>query len=135
MLLQLFLGRRERRRREDDAADRMQTAILDSAGAPFQRSIARVSARRTRASSNGFFLWFGVTRLPQFQIALLHRDLVAERADELVARGGRQVREIDRGAVAADGVDPDGLLGGIDAGEAVEVRQPSMIIIRVALLP
>ena len=42
-------------------------AIFDNAGAPCQRSMAKVSARRTRGSSNGFFWWFGVTRLPQFQ--------------------------------------------------------------------
>src|SRR6266404_2826925 len=42
-------------------------AIFDKAGAPCQRSTARVSARRTRTSSNGFFLWFGVTSRPQFQ--------------------------------------------------------------------
>jgi hypothetical protein len=42
-------------------------AIFDSAGPPCQRSIASVRARRTRGSSNGFLLWFGVTRLPQFQ--------------------------------------------------------------------
>src|SRR5262245_28794973 len=42
-------------------------AIFDSAGAPCQRSIAKVSARRTRASSKGFRLWFGVTIRAQFQ--------------------------------------------------------------------
>ena len=42
-------------------------AILASAGAPCHWSIASVSARRTRTSSNGFLLWLGVIRLPQFQ--------------------------------------------------------------------
>src|SRR5215813_364471 len=42
-------------------------AILARASAPFQRSMARVSARRTRTSSNGFFFWFGVKMLPQFR--------------------------------------------------------------------
>ena len=42
-------------------------AILASAGAPFHWSIASASARRTRTSSNGFFLWLGVRMLPQFQ--------------------------------------------------------------------
>src|SRR5215472_8391865 len=37
------------------------TAILESSGAPCQRSIARVNARRTRTSSKGFFLWLGET--------------------------------------------------------------------------
>jgi hypothetical protein len=41
--------------------------IRDSAGAPCQRSIARVKARRTLTSSNGFLWWFGVIRFPQFQ--------------------------------------------------------------------
>ena len=42
-------------------------AIFDNPGALPQRSIARLNARRTRGSSNGFFLWFGVTALPTFQ--------------------------------------------------------------------
>src|SRR6266478_654012 len=42
-------------------------AILAISGAVCQRSIAKVSARRTRASSNGFFLWLGSRKLPQFQ--------------------------------------------------------------------
>ena len=41
--------------------------IFDNAGAPPQRSMASVRARRTRTSSNGFFLWFGVPIRPQFQ--------------------------------------------------------------------
>jgi hypothetical protein len=43
------------------------TEIFDIDGALFQRSIARVRARRTRTSSNGLRLWFGVIGLPQFQ--------------------------------------------------------------------
>ena len=35
--------------------------------APCHWSIARISARRTRTSSNGFFLWFGVIMFTQFQ--------------------------------------------------------------------
>src|SRR6267143_1060762 len=42
-------------------------AILASLGAPCQRSIAKVSARRTRGSSNGFLLWLGSMIPPQFQ--------------------------------------------------------------------
>src|SRR5215204_3809002 len=139
-------------------------AILASSGAPPQRSIARVSARRTLGSSNGFFLWLGSSRLPQFQslcctvilspraptsssrtvggkprnsiaarplrrarseerrvgkecrslcdwssdvcssdLALLHGDLVAESADQLVAHGRREAAELDRRAAAAQG--------------------------------
>ena len=43
------------------------TETRDKAGALFQRSIARLSARRTRGSSNGLRWWFGVIRLAQFQ--------------------------------------------------------------------
>ena len=43
------------------------TEIFAIAGALCQRSIASVSARRTRASSNGLRWWFGVIGLPQFQ--------------------------------------------------------------------
>ena len=42
-------------------------AIFDSAGAPCHWSTPSSSALRTRTSSNGFFLEFGVIRLPQFQ--------------------------------------------------------------------
>ena len=90
-------------------------AILESAGAPFHWSIASASARRTRTSSNGFFLWLGVIRLTQFQSLVLHRDLVAELLDQLVARRRRHAAELGRGAVGADGVDADRLLGGEDA--------------------
>src|SRR5215475_10650107 len=109
-----------------------RTAILARAVAPFQRSIARVRARRTLTSSKGFLLWFGVTRLPQFRSLSLHGDLFIERTDELVARRGRQVAEIDRGAIAANGVDANRLLGSVKTGEAVEIGQSRMVIIRVA---
>src|SRR5215469_7679060 len=36
-------------------------------GAPSHWSIASSRARRTRTSSNGFFLWLDVIRFPQFQ--------------------------------------------------------------------
>ena len=87
-------------------------AILDSAGAPFQRSIARVSARRTRTSSNGFFSWFMVTTLPQFQSLSCTAILSPSALYQLVARGRRQAAELDRGAVAADRVDAGRLLVG-----------------------
>ncbi len=82
-LLQLLLGRRQRRAREDDAADRVHGGDLGERRRAVPLSIARASARRTRTSSNGFFLWLGVIRLPQFQSLVLHRDLVAELLDEL----------------------------------------------------
>src|SRR5215471_15157964 len=40
-------------------------------------------------------------------VALLHRDLVAEVLDQLIARRGRQAAELDCRAIAADRVDPD----------------------------
>ena len=43
------------------------TVIRAIAAALPQRSIARVRARRTRASSNGLRAWFGVISAPQFQ--------------------------------------------------------------------
>ena len=43
-------------------------------------------------------------------IALLHRDFVAEGADQLVDRRGRQAAKLDRGTVAADRLDPHRLL-------------------------
>ena len=45
----------------------LMMAIFDSAWAPFHWSTARNRALRTRTSSNGLRLWFGVTTLPQFQ--------------------------------------------------------------------
>src|ERR1051325_53963 len=50
-----------------------------------------------------------------------------------IARRGRQAAELHCGAVAADRLDPDCLLVGKDAGEAVEVWQTLAIEIRVAL--
>ena len=43
------------------------TATCDIPGALPQRSIAKVKARRTRTSSNGFFWWLNQTPAPQFQ--------------------------------------------------------------------
>ena len=65
-------------------------------------------------------------------VALLHRDLVAERTHQLVARRGRHAAELDRRAVAADRLDPDRLLVGIDRGEAVEIGQVLVVIVGVA---
>src|SRR5205807_804245 len=54
-------------------------------------------------------------------VAGLHRDLVAERLLQLVAHGRRKAAKLDRGAVAADRVDPGRLLVGEDAFEAIEI--------------
>ena len=89
-------------------------AIFDNAGAPCQRSIASVSARRTRGSSNGFFLWFGVTRLPQFQSLSCTVILSPSALTSSSRADGREAAELDRGAVGADRVDPYRLLVGED---------------------
>src|SRR5262249_55184117 len=59
-------------------------------------------------------------------------DFVAQLLLELIARRGRQAAEFSRRAVGPDGVDADRLLGREDAGEAVEIRLPRMIIVGVA---
>ena len=68
-------------------------------------------------------------------VALLHRDLVAERANQFVACRRRHAAKLDRRAVAADRLDPDRLLVGIDRGEAVEIGQVLVVIIGVAHAP
>src|SRR4029079_304483 len=62
-----------------------------------------------------------------------HRDLVAELLLELVDRRRRIATELDCGAIRANGVDLHGLLRGINADEAVQVRQALVIVIRIAL--
>src|SRR6516164_809722 len=106
-------------------------AILDRASAPFQRSMARVSARRTRTSSNGFLFLVWREDVAAVQIALLHRNLVADSANELIARRGRQIAKINRGAVTAYGVYPHSLLGSVETGEGVEIGQSLVIVIWV----
>src|SRR5215831_16405732 len=71
-------------------------AIFDSAGAPCQRSIAKVNARRTRASSKGFRLWFGVTIRAQFQ-SLCWTVILSPRAptNSSTAEGGRLRNSIE----------------------------------------
>jgi hypothetical protein len=64
-------------------------------------------------------------------VALLYRDLFAERAEQLVDRRRRKAAEFDGCAVAADGFDPHRLLVGIDAGDPIEIGQTLMIVIRV----
>src|SRR2546430_14938202 len=65
-------------------------------------------------------------------VALLHRDLVAERRLQFVARRGRQTAELGCGAVAADRVEAGRLLCRIDAGKAVEIGQALVVVIGVA---
>ena len=118
-------GRRCRRRSA-------RSAILDRAGAPCHWSIARVSARRTRTSSNGFFLWLGVRMLPQFQSLSCTAILSPSSLTQLVARRRRQAAELDRGPIGAHRVDADRLLRREDAVEPVEIGLARVVIIGVA---
>src|SRR5271168_2080338 len=64
-------------------------------------------------------------------VAFLYRDLAVEFLEELVARRGRQPAELHRRTVRPDRVDADCLLIGVDAGKAVEIGPPVVIIIGV----
>src|SRR5205807_1007132 len=66
-------------------------------------------------------------------IALLHGDLVAERLDKFVSRRRRHAAKLDRGAVAADRLDPHRLFVGVDAGEAIEIGPPFMVVVPILL--
>ena len=66
-------------------------------------------------------------------IAGLHRDLVAERADQFVTRRGRQSAEFDSGPVAADRIESRCLLRSQDPGNTVEIRQSLVMVVRVTL--
>ena len=65
-------------------------------------------------------------------IALLHRDLVAECCDELVARGGWEAAKLDCSAIAADCADPKRLLVGENAGKPVKVGESFVVVIGIA---
>src|SRR5204862_3853417 len=68
-------------------------------------------------------------------VAGLHCDLIAERAYQFFARRRRQAAELDRGAVAADRIETRRLLRRQDPDDAVKIRQPLVVVIRVALAP
>src|ERR1700730_1735578 len=106
-------------------------AIFDKPGAPCQRSIANVNARRMRGSSNGFLSWLGVTALATFQSLSCTVILSPSALTKLVACCGRHAAEFDRRAVGADRLNPNRLLVGINADEAVEIGPPLMVIIGV----
>src|SRR5215813_3704870 len=77
-------------------------------------------------------LLIGRDHIAAVPVAALHNDFVAQLLLELIARRGRQAAEFSRRAVGPDGVDTDRLLGREDAGEAVEIRLPRMIVVGVA---
>src|SRR5262249_28490182 len=120
-----------RRFRIDDSADRTQHRDPGEGCG----TVPSVDGESERAADTSIVEWLLLMvrcgDVTAVQIALLNRDLVSEGADELVARRGRQVAEIDRGAVAADGIDPYGLLGSINPSEAIKERQPLLVIIRI----
>ena len=107
-------------------------AIFDSASTPRQRSIARVRARRTRTSSNGFLAWLIVTTLPQFQ-SLSWTAILSPSAffNSSRAAGGKPRNSI-AAAVAAQRVDPGRLLRRVDADDLVEIGLARLVVVRVA---
>ena len=88
---------------------------------------------RTRTSSNGLRLWFGVTTLPQFQSLSCTTISVAEFLDELIARGRRHRPELQRCAVGPDGIRAHRLLGRENANETVEIGLSRVIVVGVTL--
>jgi hypothetical protein len=65
-------------------------------------------------------------------VALLDRQLVAERGFQLVARGRREAAELGGGATGAQRIEPGRLLVGVDPDKAVEVGQAGLMVIGVA---
>src|SRR5262249_23530793 len=130
-LLQLLLGRSERRAGKDDAPNRVHIGDPGE----FWRTVPAVDRQAQRAAHPGIVEWLslvvGLDDPATVPVALLDGDLVAERADQLVAHRGRKAAELDRGAVAPDRLDPDRLLVGIDTDEAVEEGQSLLVIVGV----
>ena len=131
-LLQFLLCRRERRAGEDHAADRLHDRDLRQ-----RRRAAPAVHRQAQGAAHagiveGFFLVVRRYRAADIPNALLRHDLIAKRADQLVARRGRHAAKLDRGAIAADRVDACRLLVGIDRGKAVEIGERRVVVIRVS---
>src|SRR5262249_60764612 len=78
------------------------------------------------------FFVIGCSTFAAVPVAALHDAFVPQLLRELIARRGRQAAEFSRRAVRPDGVDADRLLGREDAGEAVEIRLPRIIVVGVA---
>ncbi|HEV8031867.1 MAG TPA: hypothetical protein VGP42_12695 [Stellaceae bacterium] len=131
-LLQLVLRRGQRGAGKDDAADSMNVSDLGER----RDAVPAINRQRQGAADSSV-----AERLPlvvrgdqaaAVPVALLHRDPLAERGFQFIARGGRETAKLDGRAVAADRVDPGRLLVGENALEPVEVGQPGMVVIRVA---
>ena len=119
-MLQFLFGRRQRRAREDNAADGVHIGDLGELRCAIP-SVDRQGQRPAHSSVvERLSLVVGLHEAAAVPVALLNRDLVTERADELVAHRWRKPAELDGGTVAADRVDPHRLLRRVDRGEAVE---------------
>src|SRR5262249_13700256 len=130
-LLQLLLGRGERRAGKDDSANRMH---VSDPGEP-RRAMPAVDRQGQRAAHPGIVKWLslvvGLDDPAAVPIALLHGDLVAQRAYQLVGHGWWKPAKLDRCTIAADCLYPDCLLIRIDAGKPIEVGQPFLVVVGV----
>ena len=100
------------------------------------RSLPRVDRQRHGAAHphivERLLLLVGRQEVDAVPVAGLHRDLVAQLLDQLIARRRRHAAELRGGAVGADGVDAHRLLGGEDGDEAVEVGLTLMVVVGIA---
>src|SRR5262249_10147151 len=119
--------------RENNAADCLHDGDLRK----MLRSAPTIDRQRERATDANV-----VERLPlvvrreqedAIPVALLYRDVFAERMDEIVAALRREAAELDRGTVAADRLHAYRLLVWEDRLEAVEVGLALDIEVLVAL--
>ena len=96
---------------------RRRSARWRSSTAPARRPSGRSPGSRRGAPGHrrtAFSCGLALPRCRNSRSLSCDGDLVAERVDQLVARRGRHAAELDRGAVAADRVDPGRLLVGED---------------------
>src|SRR5262249_42308024 len=131
-LLELLFGRREWRARENDAGHRVHGGDLGE-----RRGAVPAVDRQSKGPADPnvverLALVGGSHQVAAVPIAGLDVDLVAELAHELAARRRRKAPELDCGAVRADRVDPNRLLGGKDANEPVEIGLSLAIIVGIA---
>src|SRR3984893_3268780 len=118
-LLQFCSGRGQPGAGKRDAADRLH----DRDPRQPRRAMPAVDSQGQRTAHPDV-----VERLPlvvrgdqvsTVPVTLLNGELAAERGSKLVARCWRKTTELDRRPVAADRADPDRLLVGENAGEAI----------------
>src|SRR5271155_4234093 len=132
-LLQLFLGRGERRVWESDATDGVHDRDLGQ----LRCAAPTVDGQGQRAPYADVVERFAlvVRGYPPatVPVAGLDGNLVAERLFQLVDSGRWKAAKFDCSPVRADRLDADRLLVGIYPGKAVEVRQPRTEVVGVAL--